>query len=181
MSKPVQERRFDPANFTLYTQENFYTPEDLACAAKDWPRPEVEKAFEAYRAAIAVGDHATMAAMLTENGRGGNATFGFFEGRAAYAAFLEDCWPDTIPNYNVWQSIAGGRVVNRWCEVLPGTPPGGGRYDYFGINEVIYAGDGLFRFMYSLPDLFGLTALYDRWKADGQHETHGDIFPSISA
>ena len=72
-------------------------------------------------------------------------------------------------------------MVNRWCEVLPGTPPGGGRYDYFGINELIYAGDGLFRFMYSLPDLFGLTVLYERWKADGQHETHGDIFPSIGA
>ena len=71
--------------------------------------------------------------------------------------------------------------MNRWCEVLPGTPPGGGRYDYFGINEVIYAGDGQFRLMYSIPDLFGLTVLYGRWKADGQHHTYGDIYPDISS
>ncbi len=59
-----QQPQFDSEAFTLYSQENFYTPQDLECAAKDWPRAEVEKAFEAYRAAIAVGDHATMAAML---------------------------------------------------------------------------------------------------------------------
>ena len=181
MSRPTQQRRFDPATFTLYTQATFYTAEDLECAAKNWPRSEVEKAFAAYRAAVDIGDHDTMTAMLTEDGRGGNATFGFFDDRVSYRQFLEDCWPDTIPNYNVWRLIDGGRVVNRWCEVLPGTPPGGGRYDYFGINEVIYAGDGMFRFMYSIPDLFGLSVLYARWKADGQHERYGDIYPSLGS
>ncbi len=179
MPKSPQQPQFDPEAFTLYSQENFYTPQDLEYAAKDWPQREVENAFKAYRAAIEVGDHATMAAMLTEDGRGGNATYGFFHDREAYREFLEACWLEIIPNYNVWQLIDGGRVVNRWCEVLPGTPPGGGRYDYFGINEVIYAGSGQFRLMYSLPDLFGMTVLYGRWKADGQHETYGDIYPSI--
>jgi len=179
MSTPPQQRRLDLASFSLYTQANFYTALDLACAAKDWPRGEVERAFAAYRAAVEVGDHETMTAMLSEDGRGGNATYGFFHDRASYLKFLKDCWLEIIPNYNVWQMIDGGRVVNRWCEVLPGTPPGGGRYDYFGINEVIYAGSGQFRLMYSIPDLFGLTVLYGRWKADGQHETYGDIYPSI--
>lgn len=179
MSKPHQPQ-FDPAALTLYSQESFYTPDDLAAAAKNWPRGEVENAFNAYRAAIESGDHATMAAMLSEDGRGGNATYGFFHDREAYREFLTACWLEIVPNYNVWQLIGAGRVVNKWCEVLPGTPITGGRYDYFGINEVIYAGNGQFRLMYSIPDLYGLTVLYGRWKADGQHEEYGDIYPSLS-
>ena len=181
MSKPQFQRTFDPATFPLYTEADFYTPEDLECAAKEWPRSEVAKAFAAYRAAVDVGDHDTMTAMLTADGRGGNATFGFFHDRDAYRQFLKDCWLEIIPNHSMWQMIGGGRVMNKWCETLPGTPPNGGRYDYFGINEVIYAGDGQFRFMYSLPDQFGLSVLYGRWKADGQHEVYGDIYPSIGS
>ena len=124
MPDPQLQRRFDPMNFTLHTQDNFYTPQDLEAAAKDWPRVEVVKAFAAYRAAVDVGDHDAMAAMLTNDGRGGNATFGFFHDRASYKQFLTDCWIEIIPNHNMWQMIDGGRVVNKWCEVLPGTPPG---------------------------------------------------------
>ena len=180
MSDPPQQPQFDPAGFSLLTQENFYTPEDREAAATHWPRHEVENGFKAYRIAVDVGDHDSMTAMLSEDGRGGNATYGFFHDHESYRQFLKDCWLEIIPNYNVWQMIDGGRVVNKWCEVLPGTPPGGGRYDYFGINEVIYAGNGQFRLMYSIPDLFGLTVLYTRWKADGQNEQYGDIYPSIS-
>ena len=174
------QRDFDPASLTLYTQESFYTEEDLACAARSWPRDEVDKAFGAYRAAVDVGDHEAMVAMFTEDGRGGNSTFGFFRGRETYLQFLKDCWLEIIPNHSMWHVIQGGRVVNRWCEVLPGTPPGGGRYDYFGINELIYGGDGQFRLQYSLPDLFPLTVLYARWKRDGQHERYGDIYPGLA-
>jgi len=179
MSGAQQSRQIDPTSFTLQTQDDFYTPQDLEAAARDWSRKEVEKAFAAYRAAIDHADHDTMAAMLTDDGRGGNATYGFFHDRLSYRQFLEDCWLEIIPNYNVWHMIDGGRVVNKWWEVLPGTPPGGGRYDYFGINEVIYAGGGQFRLMYSMPDLFGMTLLYRRWRADGQHETYGDIYPGL--
>ncbi|MBW1886309.1 MAG: hypothetical protein JRJ58_22475, partial [Deltaproteobacteria bacterium] len=98
MSKPRPQPTFDPATFTLHTQEDFYTSEDLECAAKSWPRSEVEEAFVAYRAAVDVGDHETMTAMLSEDGRGGNATFGFFHDRDAYRQFLEDCWLEIIPN-----------------------------------------------------------------------------------
>ncbi len=179
MSPPPEQPNFDPANIVLPTHENFYLPKDLECAAHDWPRTEVEKAFGAYRAAVDVGDHETMAQMLCDGGRGGNATYGFFADRASYRQFLEDCWLEIIPNVSMWQTIDGGRVVNKWRESLPGPPPAGGRYDYFGINEVIYAGGGQFRFMFSIPDLFGVTVLYTRWKADGQHEIYGDIYPSI--
>jgi hypothetical protein len=180
LSRRTQQPKVDPKSFTLYTQEDFYTAEDREAAAHPWPRDEIERAFGRYRAAVDVGDHDAMASMLTEDGRGGNATFGFFHGQAAYRKFLGDCWLEIVPNYSVWQAIEGGRVLDKWCEVLPGRPPAGGRYDYFGINEVIYAGDGRFRLMYSLPDLFGLSLLYRRWKADGQHQQYGDLYPGLS-
>ena len=178
MTRPRPQPTFDPSSLVLLNEEEFYGPEDLACAAKDWPPGEVETAFAAYRAAVDAGDHDTMATMLTRDGRGGNATFGFF-GRDDYKQFLADCWLEIIPNVSVWQLTGGGRVVNKWRESLPGSPPAGGRYDYFGVNEVIYAGEGRFRFMYSIPDLFGLTVLYARWKADGQDEVYGDLYPGI--
>ena len=87
MSKPHQPQ-FEGAALTLYSQKSFYTPDDLVAAAKNWPRGEVENAFNAYRAAIESGDHATMAAMLSEDGRGGNAPYGFFHDRDAYREFF---------------------------------------------------------------------------------------------
>lgn len=179
MPELPRQRSRNPANLTLHTQEDFYTAQDLAAAAKDWPREEVAAAFATYRAAVDTADHDTMAAMLTDDGRGGNATFGFFHDRESYKQFLTEAWLEIIPNYSMWRVIDGGRVINKWCEVLPGDPPDGGRYDYFGINEVIYAGNRQFRLMYSLPDLFGLTVLYRRWMADGQHEKYGDLYPGL--
>lgn len=175
----ARQREFDPANYTLSTMADFYTESELACAARTWPAEEIEAAWTAYRAAVDVGDHDTMSRMMTADGRGGNSTFGFFDSDA-YLLFLKECWLEIIPNESVWHVIEGGRIVNRWCETFPGTPPAGGRYDYFGINELIYAGDGRFCFQYSLPDLFPMTILYQRWKADGQHEIYGDLYPSLS-
>ena len=180
MSNANEIRSLDPTNLTLHTQASFYTPDDLAAAERDWDRGEVEAAFRRYRAAVDVGDHDTMTALLAEGGRGGNATYGFFTDRASYRQFLADCWLEVIPNHSVWVMIDRGRILNKWCEVLPGDPPGGGRYDYFGFNELIYAGGGQFRLLYSVPDLFGLNVLYARWKADGQHETHGDLYAGLA-
>ena len=171
----------NPANLPLHTQETFYDAQDGACATRSWPAGEVEEAFARYRTAIDVSDHDTMAALLSEEGRGGNAIYGFFHGRAAYRKFLTECWLEVIPNVSVWHVIEGGRVVNKWRESLPGTTSEGARYDYFGISEIIYAGEGSFRFIYSIPDLFGLNLLYARWKADGQHQTHGDLYPGLGA
>jgi hypothetical protein len=157
----------------------FYTPEELESAARGWPQQEVANAFATYRAAVDLADHDSMASMLTTGGRGGNATYGLCHDPMAYKQFLQDNWLDVIPNYALWNMIDGGRVVTKWREVLPGTAPSGSGYDYFGINELIYAGEGQFRLMYSIPDLFGLTLLYRRWKADEQDSIYGDLYPGL--
>lgn len=164
----------------LHDLADLYVAEDLAAAATAWPRGEVVAAFKRYRRAVDQSDHETMAAMLSDDGRAGNATYGLFSDRAAYLAFLKEAWLSVISNLNVWQLIEGGRVVNKWVEILPGTPPAGMNYNYYGINEVIYAGNGQFRFMYSLPDLFGLSQTYRRWKEDGHHNEFGDVYPGAS-
>ena len=41
-------------------------------------------------------------------------------------------------------------------------------------------GNGEFRLMYSMPDLFGLQVLYNRWKSDGQYEKYGDVYACIA-
>ena len=66
MSDRPRQPAFDPEHFRLQTQTDFYDEEDLECAARGWPRDEVGRAFAAYRAAIAEGDHETMAEMLAE-------------------------------------------------------------------------------------------------------------------
>lgn len=165
--------------YQIYSQENFYSRADIEAAARSWLPAEVEQAFQKYRRAVDVGDHEKMASMLSDDGRGGNATFGLFHDRASYKDFLTSHWHEAIPNHSVWVASDRGRVLNKWCEVLPGTPPEGGRYDYFGINEVIYNGEGQFRLMFSTPDLFGLQVLYKKWIADGQKDKYGDIYPGL--
>ena len=44
---------------------------------------------------------------------------------------------------------------------------------------MIHGGSGQFRLMYSMPDPFGMTVLYERWKPGGQPETYGEIDPGI--
>ena len=118
--------------------------------------------------------------MLAEDGRGGNATFGLFDDSSTYLEFLKTAWSKQIPNHSVWHLIQGGRAVNKWRESLPGNTTSGRRYDYFGIAELIYSGNGKFRLMFSLPDVVGLKAIYSEWMADNQHEIHGHIYPSLA-
>jgi hypothetical protein len=119
-----------------------------------------------------------MAAMFTADARGGNSVFGIFEGRDAIMQFMER-WPESVPNRSLWVAIDGPRVVNKWRETLPGTPPAGSDYHYDGISEFHYAGGGQWNFMYGLPDLAGLRRAYARWKADGHAATHGEIYPGL--
>lgn len=163
----------------FYCQEDFYTSKDIELAEMDWSFAEVEAAFLKFRKALDQGDHASMAAMISQGGRAGNATYGLFNDRDSYLEFLRSTWNEVIPNRSVWHVIDKGRVVNKWRESLPGIDSDGRRYDYFGINELIYAGEGLFNLQYSIPDVFGLTALYRKWKSDGQHEIHGEIYPHL--
>jgi hypothetical protein len=163
----------------LFTQEDFYTPEDIEFALKDWSLEEVESTFLKFRAAVDDGDHDTMASMIAPSGRAGNATYGLFDDHASYLEFLRSAWNEVIPNRSVWHVIDRGRIVDKWRESLPGLDSDGKRYDYFGINELVYAGNGLFNLQYSIPDVFGLTMVYQKWKSDGHHEVHGEIYPGL--
>jgi hypothetical protein len=163
----------------FYTQGDFYTDEDLAFCENEWPAEEVEKVFSEFRNAIDIADHKTMASMVAPGGRAGNATFGLFDDQKQYLEFLKMAWHELIPNHSVWHVIDRGRIVNKWRESLPGLDGEGKRYDYFGINELIYAGNGLFNLQYSIPDIFGLTGVYQKWKTDGRHEEYGEIYPGL--
>lgn len=123
MSRSTSLTRPDLENEELPTQASFYTDEDQEVATRAWPKQEVEDAFRSYRSAVDVADRDRMAEHLTVDGRGRNATFGFVQGRDAYRLFLHDRWPETVPNHSMWVAIHGGRVVNKWCEVLPGERP----------------------------------------------------------
>ena len=117
--------------------------------------------------------------MLTEDARGGNCQYGIFEGRDAIVKFAEDHWPESVPNRNVWHAIDDFRVVDKWRETLPGEPPPGRDYHYYGITELRYAGAGQWNFMYGIPDVVGLMRVYAQWRADGQARIHGEVYPGI--
>jgi hypothetical protein len=144
----------------------------------DPPRPEVEAHFSRWREAVDRRDLDAMASMLCTNARGGNASYGLSEGRDAVVAFMQN-WPETVPNRSVWHAIDGLRVVDKWRETLPGDPPDGQPYDYFGISEFLYAGHGHWNFMFGLPDHVGLLKTYARWRQDGQAKIHGEVYPGI--
>ena len=143
------------------------------------PRAQVESLFRSWRAAIDTRDFAAMRDMLTPDARGGNAVFGVVDGRDALLEFAESKWPEAVPNESVWHAIDGERLVNKWKETLPGTPPSGEPYAYFGISEFLYDESGRWRFMYGLPDVPGLMRVHARWKKDGHAATFPDVYPEL--
>jgi hypothetical protein len=144
----------------------------------EFERSEVEAHFTRWRAAVDRRDLAAMAPMLAEDARGGNAVFGIVEGRDKIMEFMQ-YWPESVPNRSVWHAIDGVRVVNKWRETLPGSPPPGSSYDYDGISEFVYGGNGQWSFMYGLPDQVGLLRSYAQWRKDGQAEIHGEVYPGL--
>ncbi len=117
--------------------------------------------------------------MLAPDAQGGNSQYGLFEGRDAIIKFSEDHWPESVPNRSVWHAIDDFRVVDKWRETLPGEPPPGRDYDYYGITELLYAGSGAWSFMYGIPDVVGLMRVYQQWRDDGQVPIHGEVYPGI--
>ncbi|MBW2233228.1 MAG: nuclear transport factor 2 family protein [Deltaproteobacteria bacterium] len=147
----------------------------------DYDRSEIETHFSRWREAVDRHDLDAMASMLTPDARGGNAVFGLSEGRDAVMRFM-DHWPQSVPNRSLWHVIDGARVVNKWRETLPGTPPDDRdyhSYQYDGISELIYAGDQKWNFMYGLPDQVGLMRVYAQWRKDGQATIHGEVYPGL--
>lgn len=144
----------------------------------DHERGEIEAHFARWREAVDRRDLDAMAAMLAEDAQGGNSVFGLSQGRDAILRFMQR-WPESVPNRSVWVAIDDVRVVNKWRETLPGTPPQGRYYHYTGISEFIYAGNGQWSFMYGLPDIVGLTRVYAEWRRDGQADIHGEVYPGM--
>lgn len=128
---------------------------------------------------VAEHDWATTVDMLTVDGRGGNTYFGFFD-KNGYEIFIVNGLVEWIQRRLIWLVLDGGRAIIRWHETIPGTTPQGGNYNYSGMVEFIYAGNGQFCYIYSLPDIFGLKELYRRWTVDGQREIYGDILPGLA-
>lgn len=149
----------------------------------DFSRGEIEAHFKRWREAVDRRDLGSMAEMLALRASGGNASYGMFEGRDAIVKCMQH-WPENVPNRSIWHVIDGTRVVNKWRETLPGTPPshrGYRDYDYVGISEFLYGGDGQWSFMFGLPDQAGLLRVYAEWRADGQAEIYGEVYPGIPA
>ena len=147
----------------------------------DYDRNEIETHFSRWREAVDQRDFDAMASMLTPDAQGGNAQFGLSKGRDAIMRFMKH-WPESVPNRSVWHVIDDVRVVNKWRETLPGTPPEDRDYDdyhYYGISEFIYAGDQKWNFMYGLPDHVGLMRVYAQWRKDGPAAIFGEVYPGI--
>jgi hypothetical protein len=145
----------------------------------EFSRDEVEATYERWRAALAAHDDDAMLDMLSENACVGNAVFGLYRGKKEIRRFFAR-WPRVVPNESVWHVIEGARVVDKWREILPGVRSDGNRYEYVGIVESIYAGNGRWSFLYSIPDVTGLHRVYAEWRADGQHEIHGEVYPALA-
>jgi hypothetical protein len=145
----------------------------------DYPRGEVEAHFSNWRGALDERDLVALSQMLSLDARGGNSVFGILEGREAIVDFMTERWPESVPNRGLWVAIDGTRIVHKWRETFPGTPPSGRSYHYDGISEFIYAGDGQWDFMYGLPDVVGLQGTYARWREDGQEKVYGEVYPGM--
>ena len=87
---------------------------------------------------------------VDQGGRAGNATYGLFDDRDSCLEFLRSACNEVIPDHSVWHVIGKERVANKWRESLPGMDSNGRRYDYFGSNELIYAGEGRFNLQYPI-------------------------------
>jgi hypothetical protein len=142
-------------------------------------REEVQGHFSNWRSALDERDLEVLSSLLSIDARGGNSVFGLLDGRDAIVAFMANNWPESVPNRGLWVAIDGSRVVHKWRETLPGKPPSGHGYDYDGISEFNYAGDGEWDFMYGLPDTVGLQRAYTRWRADGHEKSYGAVYPGM--
>ena len=142
-------------------------------------RSEIEDHFSKWRSALDKRDLDALAPLLSMHARGGNSVLGIREGREAIVSFMAQHWPESIPNRGVWVAIDGTRVVHKWRETLPGSPPEGAIYHYDGISEFNYAGHGEWVFMYGLPDVAGLQRAYARWREDGQEKVYGAVYPGL--
>jgi hypothetical protein len=140
-------------------------------------REEVLAAQEEYREACRVGDWDAAILHFTEDVVTGNNVRGLYHGRAGAREWIAASpWIRLSPtNWGyalVWEAVdvetAEPRLLTKWKHWLPEHRPDGSPYEFEGITEKLYAGDGQFSFNYSVLDVVGLHRIEAEAIADGR-------------
>ena len=134
-------------------------------------REEIAEAFEHWNTLVDRRDFVAMSEQFTEDGFAGNNVEGIFHGRPGILEFMSH-FPLEWGNACEWAAIDPPRLVYKWKHWFPGTRPDGTLYEFFGIAEMIYAGNGLWRSFVSLYDVFGFEKVSKEWAAEqgGEHD-----------
>jgi SnoaL-like protein len=101
------------------------------------------------------GDWGELADVLTDDAVYVDCAWGRTEGKAAIAEFLRTAMVgiDFVNPVDFW-AADGPRVMVKWRQVLPGRKPDGNHWQQSAVTTLIYAGDGLFRYV---EDLLNVT------------------------
>lgn len=129
-------------------------------------REEVEAAFLARNRLGDADDWAGFAGTFTEDAVYVEHEMGRFEGRQAITDWLVAVMaPLTGWTYPVqWHVVDGDRVVYCWANRLPpvqGHPP----FEFLGVTNLIYGGEGLWRFQEDFYNMKECDRVIAAWSA----------------
>lgn len=140
-------------------------------------REEVLAAQERYRLATAAGDWDAAVECFTEDVVTGNNVRGQYYGREAAITWMQASpWIRLDPpNWGyemLWEILevaeTPARLVTKWKHWLPEPRPDRSRYEFVGVTEKVYAGNGQFSYNCSILDLAGLQRIEADAIADGR-------------
>ena len=105
------------------------------------------RAYRRHQACRSAGDWAGLARCFTDDARYFDPIFGWHEGRAAIAGFLERAMAGLADRIfeEAWHVSEGDRIVCYWQCTTPGVEPDPSAEPYHGMSSLVYEGDGLFR------------------------------------
>lgn len=135
----------------------------------DWPRSEIEAAYQRFVAAGDAQDWDAWTDLHTEDGIWVEHHLGTFRGRAEIRAGIKEVMASAPPmTFPVeWHVIEGSRVVFYPWQVFP-DPQGGDAVYRFGCVTILeYAGDGLWSVQEDLYNPREGEAVVKRWLAAG--------------
>ena len=131
----------------------------------NYSREEILAAFRAFDQCSERVDWDSAIHFFTEDARGGNVRIGVREGREGIMQWLRNNPPDWGYE-SLWLAVDPPRVVNRWRHWLPGHRADGSRYEFEGISEYVYAGNGRFSWAYSTFDSAAVAAVVEEYRRD---------------